>query len=178
MTAEKWRDMARERFADKANTFLRLYPGSSEATALKSAADFGGDQFIAYGTWKWLEIDRKRGNQNIYRYKMDLAAPPSKFHQGSYAFHSDDIEYVFGTLDTRPGAVWRTEDHVLSEQMMSYWTNFAKHGDPNGLDGSGHRLPDWPKYGNGDPVLHLDHPITSRPDEDRGRYEFWRDSGK
>ena len=178
MTAGKWQSLARERFADKADAFLRLYPGSSDATALRSAADFGGDQFIAYGTWKWMEIDRKTGNRNIYRYKMDLAAPPSKFAQGSYAFHSDDIEYVFGTLDTRPGAVWRAEDRVLSEQMMSYWTNFAKHGDPNGTDGTGHRLPDWPKYTDGDPVLHLDHPTMSRPDEDRGRYEFWRDLGK
>jgi para-nitrobenzyl esterase len=39
---------------------------------------------------------------------------------------------VFGTLDTRPGAVWRPEDRKLSEEMMSYWTNFAKTGDPNG----------------------------------------------
>ena len=178
MTAEKWQGMARERFTDKADSFLRLYPGSSDATALRSAADFGGDQFIAYGTWKWMEIDRNTGNRDIYRYKMDLAAPPSKFHQGSYAFHSDDIEYVFGTLNTRPGAVWRAKDYALSEQMMSYWTHFAKRGDPNGTDGTGHRLPEWPKYGAGDPVLHLDHPITSRPDEDRGRYEFWRDSGK
>ncbi len=51
---------------------------------------------------------------------------------GGLAFHSDDIVYVFGTLDTRPGAVWRPEDRKLSDQMMDYWTNFAKTGDPNG----------------------------------------------
>jgi para-nitrobenzyl esterase len=61
---------------------------------------------------------------------------------------------------------------------MSYWTNFAKTGDPNGTDGNGQRLPEWPKYTDGDPVLHLDHPTTSRPDENRSRYEFWQNSEK
>jgi para-nitrobenzyl esterase len=168
MVAEKWKAMAAERFPAKVDSFLKLYPSATDAELSRSAADFGGDQFIAYGTWKWIEIDRKTGDKDIYRYKLDLAAPASKFHPGSFAFHSDDIEYIFGTLDTRPGAVWRPEDRKLSEEMMSYWTNFAKKGDPNGPG-----LPDWPKYGEGDPVLHLDNPITSRPDENRGRYEFW-----
>ena len=172
MTAERWQDTVKQTFADKSEVALRLYPGASDEAALRSALDFYGDKFIAYGTWKWMEIDRNTGNKNIYRYKMDLAAPPSKFHSGSYAFHSDDIEYVFGTLDTRPGATWRAKDYVLSDKMMSYWTNFAKTGDPNGVDGEGHRLPEWPKYMNSDPVLHLDDPIVSRPDDNRGRYEF------
>ena len=173
MTAEKLKAMAVQRFGEKAEAFLKLYPGATDVEAGRSAADFGGDQFIAFGTWKWMEIDRKTGDKDIYRYKLDLAAPPSKFHPGSFAFHSDDIEYIFGTLDTRPGSVWRPEDRKLGEQMMSYWTNFAKKGDPNGPG-----LPDWPKYGEGDPVLHLDNPITSRPDENRGRYEFWLDGDK
>ncbi len=173
MTADKWKADSTKRWADKAAAFLKLYPGTSDTEAVRSATDFGGDQFIAYGTWKWIEMDRRTGDKDIYRYKLDLAAPPSKFHPGSYAFHSDDIEYIFGTLDTRPGAVWRDEDRKLSDQMMDYWTNFAKKGDPNGPG-----LPEWPKYGEGDPVLHLDNPITARPDENRARYEFWLDSEK
>jgi len=168
MTAEKWKAMAAERYPEKTEEFLKLYPGETDAEAMRSAADFGGDSFIAYGTWKWMEIDRQTGDKDIYRYKLDLAAPPSKFHPGSFAFHSDDIEYIFGTLDTRPGAEWRPEDRKLSDEMMSYWTNFARSGDPNGPG-----LPIWPKYGEGDPVLHLDAPITVRPDENRARYEFW-----
>jgi para-nitrobenzyl esterase len=168
MTLDKWTAMAKQRFADKTDDFLKLYPSSTDAELARSAADFGGDSFIAYGTWKWIEIDRKTGDPDVYRYKLDLAAPPSKFHPGSFAFHSDDIEYIFGTLDTRPGTVWRDEDRKLSEEMMGYWTNFAKKGDPNGEG-----LPVWPKYGEGDPVLHLDNPITSRPDENRARYDFW-----
>ena len=178
MTVDKWKAMGAQRFPENIELFFKLYPGTTDTEAIRSATDFGGDSFIAYGTWKWIEVDRKTGDKNVYRYKLDLAAPPSKFHPGSFAFHSDDIEYIFGTIDTRPGATWRPEDRVLSDQMMSYWTNFAKKGDPNGVDGKGQPLPNWPKYGEGDPVLHLDNPITSRPDENRARYEFWMNNEK
>ena len=97
-----------------------------------------------------------------------MAAPPSESHpEGRYAFHSDELEYVFGTLDRRRGAHWRPEDRKLSDEMMSYWTNFAKTGDPNGPG-----LPTWPKYDKDDSLIHLNDPITSGPDTLRPRYEL------
>jgi para-nitrobenzyl esterase len=167
MTADQWKGMAAGLFKDRAPEFLLLYPGDTDAQALRSVIDYGSDSFIALGTWKWLEAHRKTGESPVYRYHFELAAPPSKFHPGSFAFHSDDIEYVFGTLDTRPGSEWRPEDRKLSEQFMSYWTNFAKTGDPNGPG-----LPEWPKYGKGDELIHLDSTITSGPDTLWPRYEF------
>jgi para-nitrobenzyl esterase len=167
MTAEKWKAMAAGLFKERAEEFLKLYPGETDAQAARSAADYGGDAFIAFSTWKWIEAHKQTGGSPVYRYHLELAAPPSKFHPGSFAFHSDDIEYVFGTLDTRPGAVWRPEDRTLSEQMMSYWTNFARSGDPNGAG-----LPEWPRCAKDDELIHLDSAITSGPDALRPRYEF------
>src|SRR5579863_4687837 len=132
MTAAQWKEMATKLFADRAEAFLKLYPGDTDSQALRSAVDFGSDQFIAFGTWKWLEAHRKTGGEPVYRYHFELAALPSKYHPGTFAFHSDDIEYVFGTLDTRPGETVRPEDRESSEAIMTYWTNFAKNGDPNG----------------------------------------------
>jgi para-nitrobenzyl esterase len=167
MTVEKWKGMAVELFKDRADEFLKLYPGDTDEQAVDSAGAYGSDSFIAFGTWKWLEAHRKTGDSPVYRYHFELRALPSKYHPGTFAFHSDDIEYVFGTLDTRPGQTVRPEDRTLSDQMMSYWTNFAKTGDPNGAG-----LPVWPKYDKEDSLIHLDSPITSGPDTLRPRYEF------
>jgi para-nitrobenzyl esterase len=168
MTAAQWKEMAQKLFKDRADEFLKLYPGDTDAQALRSAIDYGSDSFIAMGTWKWLEAQRQTGDSPVYRYHFELPATPSKFHPGTWAFHSDDIEYVFGTLDTRPGFQVSAADRKLSDEMMRYWTNFAKTGDPNGGD-----LPHWPKYNDdGYPLIHLNDPITSGPDTTRARYEF------
>ncbi|HTX76623.1 MAG TPA: carboxylesterase family protein [Terracidiphilus sp.] len=170
MTAAQWKENADKLFPDpaKAAEFLKLYPGDTDAQALRSAIDFGSDQFIAFTTWSWLEAHRKTGDAPVYRYHFELAATPSKFHPGTFAFHSDDIEYVFGTLDTRPGFNVRPEDRALSEAVMTYWTNFAKTGDPNGPG-----MVPWPKYNeDGYPLIHLNTTITAGPDTLRDRYLF------
>jgi para-nitrobenzyl esterase len=167
MTAEKWKQWAAENFGERAVEFLKLYPGETDEQAQRSAIDYGSDAFIAFGTWKWIEAQRKTGDAPVYRYHFELPAPPSKYHPGWFTFHSDDIEYVFGTLDTRPDAEWRPEDRKLSKEMMDYWTNFAKTGDPNGPG-----LPVWPKYGDDKQVMHLNDPITAAPSTVEARYEF------
>jgi para-nitrobenzyl esterase len=167
MTAGRWKGMAAGLFKERSAEFLRLYPGGTDEQAARSANDYGGDAFIAFSTWKWIEAHKKTGESSVYRYHFELPALPSKFHPGTFAFHSDDIEYVFGTLDTRPGETVRPEDRKLSEQMMSYWTNFAKTGNPNGPG-----LPEWPKCGRNDELIHLDSTVTSGVDTLRPRYEF------
>lgn len=46
------------------------------------------------------------------------------------AFHSSELWYTFGTLDR----CWRPmtdADHALAEKMVTCWTDFMKHGNPN-----------------------------------------------
>jgi para-nitrobenzyl esterase len=167
MTASRWKLWSEVHLQDRAQEFLRLYPGNTNEQAERSASDFSGDSFIAFGTWQWIQTHTQTGGSPVYRYHFELPAPPSKYHPDSQAFHSDDIEYVFGTLDTRPEAKWRPEDRKLSEQVMTYWTNFAKTGDPNGEG-----VPLWPRYGPDHLVLHLDDPITVTPSTVESRYHF------
>jgi len=63
--------------------------------------------------------------------------------------------------------VWRPEDRKLSEEMMDYWTNFAKTSDPNGPG-----LPTWPRYDKTGAVMHLDRETHASPDTTRAQYEF------
>ena len=76
------------------------------------------------------------GNKPVYTYYFDRKLPGDD----AGAFHSAELWYMFNTL----GRSWRpfTEaDYALSEQMMDYWTNFAKYGNPNGKDVDGEWKP-------------------------------------
>jgi para-nitrobenzyl esterase len=167
MTVEKWKVFATTTYGERADEFLAVYPGGTDEEAQRSAIDYDSDSFIAYGTWQWIEAQVKTGNGPVYRYRFDLAATPSKFHEGTFAFHSDDIEYVFGTLDTRPGFAVSADDRKLSDEMMTYWTNFAKSGDPNGAG-----LTDWPRYDKTGNIIYLDKEITSGAPTTTSRYQF------
>ncbi len=168
-TAASFTTQAQAEFGANSAKFLTLYPATSDEVARTSMADFSGDRFIAFSTWRWLEAQVQTGKASVYRYFFDLGSPGDKNHSAEMgAFHSDDIEYVFGTIDSRPEAKWRPEDRKLSDQMGQYWTNFARSGDPNGSD-----LPKWPTYNAPEwQVMHLDANSTAKPDAFRDRYLF------
>ena len=183
-TVDTFSAQATKDFGTNSQQFLAAYPATTDAEAVQSAGDFVSDRFIAYSTWAWLEAQVNTGQAPGYRYRFDLAAPGDKFHPaGIGAFHSDDIEYVFGTLDSRLQATIRPEDRTLSDQIQQYWTNFARNGNPNGVpDGrslpvgvqNAPNLPTWPTYGptNDWQVMHLNVPSEAKPDTQRNRYLF------
>jgi para-nitrobenzyl esterase len=169
-TVADLKKLAVESFGTQADEFLKIYHASNDEEALQAADDLASAGFIAFGTWAWLEAQVKSGVTSVRRYRFDLDSPGDPHHPVSAgAFHSDEIEYVFGTLDSRKGAKWRPEDYKLSELMQIYWTNFAKSGNPNS---SG--APQWPAYNptDGWQVMHLDKHSTAQPDQQRDRYLF------
>ena len=168
MTAAKWKTFATDHYGKLSEQFLVAFPADSDVQAIRSADDYTTAGYIAFGAWKWADAQSSTGQSPVYRYRFDRPAPPEENHpQGKYAFHSTELEYVFGTLDDRRGAVWHPEDRALSEQMVGYWTNFARTGDPNGKG-----LPYWPRFDKDKATLHLDSPITTSPDTSRPQFEF------
>lgn len=176
-SAESFTGRVRKDFGGDADAVLKAYPATSDAEALESAAALGSDMFIGYATWKWIEMQAALPRTPVYRYSFDRkipVAPDTKINGVTAtsadigARHAGEIEYVFGTLDSVPNVTWQPEDRKLSDEMMTYWTNFARSGDPNGT-----RLPKWPRYdaASGRQVIHLDATITSGPDPRQPRYE-------
>ena len=78
----------------------------------------------------------KKGHKPCYVYYFQRDLPGDE----AGAFHSAELWYMFGTL----GQCWRpmtSGDFALSDQMVRYWTNFMKNGDPNGEG-----LESWPAF--------------------------------
>ena len=167
-TVKNFIERAHVVFRDDADEFLKLYPAATEAEAIRSAQDISGDQFIGFGTWKWIEMQGTTGKATVYRYEFDDAPPQPAGEPTHGAYHSAEIEFVFEALPSKK-LPWRPGDEKLSDLMSSYWTNFAKTGDPNGP-----RLPVWPEYSEATrfEVMHLDFDSHAAPDAHRARYEF------
>jgi para-nitrobenzyl esterase len=80
--------------------------------------------------------------QRVFVYRFDRVVP-GKGAAELGAFHSLEVPYVFGSLRDREW-LWlpsTADDAALSNLLQTYWTNFAKSGDPNA---SG--LPKWPVW--------------------------------
>jgi para-nitrobenzyl esterase len=176
LTAEKFRAQIKQKFPKDYTAVAKLYASGSDDEALRSAEDLAGDQFIAFSTWKWIEIERQTGGGKVYRYlftRVRPGKPDTKFGGIPVArfgaAHATEIEYVFGALDSNKDYLWEPADYKLSELMQTYWSNFAKTGDPNRAG-----LPKWPQNDsqNGYAVMHLDVDAHSAPEVHRDRYEF------
>ncbi len=75
-----------------------------------------------------------------YEYELQHAIPGQEA-QG--AIHSADLPYVFGFYP-KTGNIsgnFGETDYKLADLIETYWTNFAKTGNPNG-----EKLPHWPEF--------------------------------
>ena len=125
----------------------------------KAAAQIGENDAllrgVSYSPSHSLALAALRGGKKpIHTYYMERTQPTSPFHGGHGGYHygaqcphSAEIRYVFGTLSPQ-----HTEyDKEISRALMSYWTNFAKIGDPNGAGSVS-----WPAYTEETPYsLHI-----------------------
>jgi para-nitrobenzyl esterase len=175
VTKENYEKKVNEQFGSNAAEALKLFPDGSDEQIKASAGLLSTAGFIGYSTWKWLEMQTKLGNVPVYRYRFDEAPPIPRSGpaagEAPTAYHSAEIEYVFEVLDSKTvdskKIEWSAADRKVSDQMSSYWTNFAQKGDPNGPG-----LPKWPKYSakSGSQTMYLSGDSKATPDQQKAQY--------
>lgn len=87
----------------------------------------GTVSFLYQGSINFSNKLEELGRKPAYVYHFTRQLPGDEYG----AYHSAELFYMFGTLD-RCWRPWEEHDYKLSEQMLDYWTNFMKSGDPNG----------------------------------------------
>ncbi len=114
---------------DSANTeFAKMLTLVNTDKVWAEPARFTADAVTGKGERAWI-------------YLFSYVSPTAQQFMRYGAAHASEISYVFDNLRGRNGATLPPKDYEVAKMMNTYWTNFAKTGDPNG-----NGLPKWPFY--------------------------------
>ena len=116
-------------------------------TVPKTARDLARDAAFGWHTWIWARLQSKTGKSKAFYYYFDQHPdyPADSPRAGYGSPHGADVPYVFQHLNPSNPQVTKP-DEAISEAMATYWTNFAKRGDPNGEG-----VPKWPAFSDANP---------------------------
>lgn len=189
-TVENYRKALERLYPGHAEQVFKLYPATTETEVLDAAQDLASDRFIAYSTWKWVDLATKTGGKPTYYYLYARPRPAMRAEMGDAqpglaggvvrgqqaaanprppargAAHSAEIEYAMGNLDGNKVFAWTPDDYKVSKVMQEYFANFIKTGNPNGAG-----LASWPKFSAGQRMV-IDVNTRAERDRVRARYEF------
>ncbi len=145
------------RYGDKANEYLRLFPGNTDEEA-KSSSELS--RRLGFGA-KAIILTAELNKKPVYIYEFNHVPVDKPDFPNYGAFHTADVPFALQTLHTwnRP---WREVDKQVEHMMSTYWLNFIKTGNPNG---SG--LPDWKPYDSGIKNIQI---LNSNPGSIPGYY--------
>lgn len=150
LTAANYVAAMKSVFGDQAGTALSmLYDPSAYPNPGLAQAAAGTDAVFACPSLRASQALAANGPVFSYEFSDPKAPqiflpPAPDFEFG--AAHASEIQYLF----ILPKSTLSAEQKTLSDQMVKYWTNFAKAGDPNGAG-----LPMWPAFGTAANILTL-----------------------
>ena len=155
------------RYGAMAAEYLKLYPATTDHEAFTANNEAVRDNGRV-SLWMWATAWRKAATKPVYLYFW-THAPPGANHDFSGAYHGSEISYVYNH-PRLPNEPWTDDDRRIGDMMSSYWTNYARTGNPNGAG-----LPNWPAF---DPktqqVMELGDHFQPIPLADKEKVSFWQ----
>ncbi|KAJ3538855.1 hypothetical protein NM208_g5723 [Fusarium decemcellulare] len=169
-TSQQYVDAMRVFFGEHADQALLLYPGKTNDQATVSSLELIGDVVIGQPMFEAIDHHATHSRHKSFGYHFTYTSPYSPI-----AAHLAEIAYVFGNLGPNPfipsPALSSPADYKVAKAVMSYWTNFAKTGNPNGP-----RLTYWPPYDRaaGKIFLEIGNETSAKVCPSLERFEFIR----
>jgi Carboxylesterase family/Sigma-54 interaction domain len=121
---------------------------------IERAVIMSSNDFFAYGARSMARAMTRTG-QSAYLYYFTYAERGKRAYLGAY--HGEELKFL---SDSFPSD-WEhnSDDEKLGEAMRTYWTQFAKTGNPNTQG-----FPVWPAYDvRSDQCFELGYPTGVRP---------------
>jgi para-nitrobenzyl esterase len=132
---------------------FRSYPAASDSEVATRYLQLQSDEF-AYGAYSLVRSVRRAG-QKAFLYQFSFVETGKRAALGAY--HGAELNF----LSDRFPEDWQhsPDDERLGRAIRTYWTRFAKTGNPNSTP-----TPDWPPYdAQSDLYLDLGRTIRKRP---------------
>jgi para-nitrobenzyl esterase len=136
ITGDQFEKTIRTQYGASADALLSAYPHATPQEALQATRNVFRETAFAWPTWAWARLQTEKGRHPAYVYYFDVRTP----QQPDGSTHASEMPYVFGWTDQGIAGSSKP-DQATSDQMMAYWTNFAKTGNPNGPG-----VPEWPAF--------------------------------
>ena len=127
---------------DIGGKIFNLYKDKIDKDAFTAYNEIFSVHWFMQPHYSWSNMAKDNGVK-VYRYQF---TKENKYHT---TYHAGEMIYAYGNVKYDDhGYRYDKSDLTLSETMLSYWSNFAKTGNPNGEN-----LPVWNEFSIGDENL-------------------------